>query len=54
MTPQREMVLAVMHEMDLLQKTMRGHLLWLKRRRAQIEKARKEVEAVISSLLTRC
>lgn len=45
---------AVMHEMDLLQKTMRSHVLWLKHKRAQIEKARKEVEAVISSLLTRC
>lgn len=45
---------AVMHEMDLLQKTMRSHVLWLKHKRAQIEKARKEVEAVISSLLKRC
>jgi argininosuccinate lyase len=44
----------LMHEIELLQKTMRGHVLWLKRMRDHIEKARKEVEAVIDSLCSRC
>jgi hypothetical protein len=43
-----------MHEIELLQKTMRGHVLWLKRMRDHIDKARKEVEAVIDSLCSRC
>lgn len=41
---------ALMHEIDLLQKTMRDHALWLKRKRVHIEKARKEMEEIISSL----
>jgi hypothetical protein len=44
----------LMHEIELLQKTMRGHVLWLKRMRDHIDKARKEVEAVIDSLCSRC
>jgi hypothetical protein len=45
---------ALMHEIELLQKTMRGHVLWLKRKRDHIEKAREEMEEIIASLASRC
>ncbi len=45
---------ALMHEIELLQKTMRGHVLWLKRKRDHIEKAREEMEEIISSQASRC